>query len=362
MDFAATAEAIAAAYRTKARLLHPDVPGTGNTDAFVALKHAYDVLSDLDSRAAYDRQARRAAQEEWEPGVMPPPREATPPPIPMRQPRASDLHWAVWLGLGVVLTVGVVQVARHLTALPPLPPGPPIPARAPVVAPAAPAQLQAANESAIPIRLVGNPNFYITPAAGPTVLWRRDDTTDAFLPAGRLPPFSSVQALRLLRPNGLIEIRTTDTATGFIEASRLTPGNAAAAHRAYCAYHAGGNPENGEILQRRGKGQGRLEVDNRTTQPAVLKLRDPAGVVVVAAFLAPGGHTTLVGLPEGRFQPDFAIGELWSRTCRGFAAGMRAQRLSGYFSLAALTPLSIPPDLPGEPAPTDISDDAFERE
>jgi hypothetical protein len=36
--------------------------------------------------------------------------------------------------------------------------------------------------------------------------------------------------------------------------------------------------------------------------------------------------------------------------------------LSGFFSLAALTPLTIPPDLPGEPFPADISDQTFERD
>jgi molecular chaperone DnaJ len=36
---------IVKAYRQKARVLHPDVPDTGNANAFVAVKQAYDILS-----------------------------------------------------------------------------------------------------------------------------------------------------------------------------------------------------------------------------------------------------------------------------------------------------------------------------
>ncbi|MGH7042036.1 MAG: J domain-containing protein, partial [Acetobacteraceae bacterium] len=50
----ASRAAITAAYRRQARRLHPDVPGTGNVGAFVALKAAYDVLHDPDRRRAYD--------------------------------------------------------------------------------------------------------------------------------------------------------------------------------------------------------------------------------------------------------------------------------------------------------------------
>src|SRR3954468_8589580 len=53
--------AIAAAFRARVRLLHPDVPGTGNAAAFVAVKQAYDVLSNPHRRQDYDRAAQRAA-------------------------------------------------------------------------------------------------------------------------------------------------------------------------------------------------------------------------------------------------------------------------------------------------------------
>jgi hypothetical protein len=142
----------------------------------------------------------------------------------------------------------------------------------------------------------------------------------------------------------------------------LTPGDATAARRAYCAYNAGPAPADGEVLERHAGGPGHLELNNRTTQPAVVKLRDQTGAVAVSVFLAPGGHAAVDGLPDTRFRPDFAIGEFWSRACQTFAAGMRAQRMGGFVSLGALTPLSIPPDLPGEAPPVEIPDQAFEQE
>jgi hypothetical protein len=178
------------------------------------------------------------------------------------------------------------------------------------------------------VRLAGTPNFFVVPGAGAAVLWRQGAKPDSYNPVGQLPPFSMVQAVRLYPQSGLVEVMFNESATGFIDARRLTPGDADAARRAYCGYNAGPTPNDGELLEQRGQGGGTIQLENRTVQPAVVKLRDMSGAVALSVFLGPGGHADLQNVPLGIFRAEFAIGELWSRACNTFAAGMRARRLS----------------------------------
>jgi hypothetical protein len=67
-------------------------------------------------------------------------------------------------------------------------------------------------------------------------------------------------------------------------------------------------------------------------------------------------------LPDDAYRPEYAIGELWSRACSDFAAGMRAQRLPTFVELSGLERLTLPPDLPGQAPPADIADQEFERD
>jgi molecular chaperone DnaJ len=55
-----TAAGIRAAYRDRARRLHPDVAGDGATREFQELAEAYDVLSDPSRRSAYNAQLAAA--------------------------------------------------------------------------------------------------------------------------------------------------------------------------------------------------------------------------------------------------------------------------------------------------------------
>jgi len=351
VDPAATHDAITAAYRRLARVLHPDVPRTGDAEAFMRLKAAYDVLSDAESRAAYDRSARAAAAEPAPPPLTEP---------PTRGPRLSDLPIALWAGLGGLAFIASAMALVQLSRGPP----PPMP---PVARPFAPSVPQDTAPPPPPPSAAGVPaggatTHYVLPTGATAVLWRRStERREAFTPAGSLGAFSPVQALGLVPQHGLVEIRLADGSSGFIDAARLTPGDSVTAHRAYCAYNAGPSPQNGEVLEHLGAGPARLEITNRGGEPAVVKLRNISGKAAATVFVAPGG-TTAVNLPDGRYQPEFAIGELWSRACNDFAAGTRAQRYAGFTSLFALSPLVIPPDLSVDPPPVDIPDAAFERE
>jgi hypothetical protein len=363
-------EAITAAYRRKARLVHPDVPGTGDATAFVELKQAYDVLIHTGRRAAYDRSARQEVpqtsaqaqardldQEPGEIGATPFPTMVTP---PTRHPRLRDLPIAVWVGMAGLLMVGVVEVGLHLTTSPVQTRREAIPATAPNVPPLAANDPRPTLYSPAPVHLAGTPNYYIMPAASAAMLWHVDEARHTLVPWGQLPAFSSVQALRLLKPSGMVEIKVTDSANGYVEAGRLTPGDTAAAARAWCTYNAGPTPENGEVLSHTAMGHAALSVTNRTGQLAVVKIRSATGKVIASVFLDPGGEATMEALPDDPVQLDFATGEVWSRACRGFAAGMRAQRLPGLVSIGPDMQLAIPPDAKAKAV--DLSDQAFEQE
>ena len=278
----------------------------------------------------------------------------------MLQSRASEIPLLVWVGLAAFLCLSVYQAAVHLMSPRQKVVQAEIRPNAAVVAPLSPSAHEAVLYGPAPVRLAGVPNFYVGPGAGPAMLWALDKQRNVLLPLGRLPPFSMVQAVRLFSQTGMVEVLVNGRGNGLISAGRLTPGDPAAAHRAYCGYNAGPAPRDGELLERRGSGTGRLELENRALQPAVVKLRDDAGAVVVSVYLEPQGHAVLDGMPSGTLHPDFAIGELWSRACNSFAAGMRAWRMQVALRSSAQSRLVVEPDA-GPRAVADIPDQAFER-
>ena len=382
----APAEAIVAAWRREARRLHPDVPGTGDAAAFLALKRAYDVLNHPRTRAAYDGAAPAdrpapAGREPEEIGPMPVPDIAA---APARHPRLTDLPAAVWAVMAAVLLAGSIEVALRLSAPPPPPRHDAIPANARGVPPLSPPETPApaASQTAptpyipppptpggsaagaahgpAPVRLAGTPNFYVAPAASAAMLWRADEARQALVPWSQLPAFSAVQAIRLSKQTGLVEVKVTDSLNGFVEAGRLTPGDADAARRAWCTFHAGPPPANGEILSRAAEGQATLTLRNRSGQPVVAKLRGADGSVAVSMFLSPGGEAAMTGLPGQPARLDFATGEVWSRACRGFTAGMRARSMVEPVAVGTLAALGVPPDR--DAAAREIPDQVFERQ
>lgn len=343
-------------------MLHPDVPKTGSTEAFLAIKNAYDVLSDYGRRAAYDR---KAASDPLPPVYNAPPAAPSPPPFYegsklVRQPRFSGVPVAVWAGLAAFLGLSMFEAVSHVMALAPIVHSD-IRPNAAAVAP-----LPAGAERAIlygpaPLRLAGAPNFYVVPSGSPAVLWRMDPDRKVLVSLGQLPPFSAVQAVRLVRQTGMLEVLINDKGNGFIAADHLAPGNVVAAKVAYCSFNAGPAPFDGELLERQGSGPGTLAVRNRSVQPVVLKLRDDAGAVKVSVFLDPGSEAGLRDLPEGRYHPEFAIGELWSRACGVFAAGMRARRMDVTVQVPDAAQLVVGQDGDGAGV-EDIPDQAFARQ
>jgi hypothetical protein len=344
VDPSAPQTEITAAFRRKARVLHPDVPGTGNTVAFIWVKEAYEVLGDPRQRAAYDRSARTTATAPTR--TLPFIEE-----VPLLWPKFSDLPLALWIGFGTVFCLASGMAVYELTRPSPHQTATEIRPAAPTVAPLTTAQAEVAT--------IGAATHYVLPGGGAAMVWRRDVAQDAFVPAGRVADFTSVQVLGILANSGLVGIRLADGGTGFVDPDRLAPGDQTTAHRAYCAYNAGAAPTNGEVLSRSSTGPGRLTIENRGSEPTVVKLRDTDGQAAISVFVAAGNAATVTNLPAQSYRPDFAVGELWSRACDSFTAGMRAQRFADYTPLEGLSPLVVPPSLSVSPAPEDIPDAAF---
>jgi DnaJ domain len=370
----AAREAVTAAFRARVRVLHPDVPGTGDAAAFVAVKQAYDVLSNPKRRQDYDRAAQRAATRMVEPDTVsarpeypvPPPRPVrpVPPTVPLAPSGGtpwlhnSTLLAAIGLGFAAILGISVVQVVLHVQQKPQVVSAG-IRPNAATIAPLSPEAHRAALYGPAPVQLPGTPNFYVIPAATPAVLWRHDPSRNTFVPDRQLPPFSSMQAVRFVRQDSFLEVLVQDQPNGYIDTAHVTPGNAQAAKRAYCSYNAGPPPHDGELLVLSGRGNGRLLLDNRAVQPAVVKLLNPFGYVAISVYLAPGGHADVTGLPEGSYHAQFAVGELWSRACQTFAAGMRARRLDQVLMIDDKTYLEIAADSASLPS-TSIGEQIFE--
>lgn len=366
VDPDASASDIAAAFRRLARVLHPDIPHTGDADRFMALRQAYDLLSDPRQRATYDLVTEyvRLDRADTEHQTVPfPPAMVEP---PMRRPRLSDVPVAAWIILGLVVVVSGYQVFDRLTTSGSAPTQvrPRTPSAAQAEGKREAAHAVGDREAAVPRpsrpeRLAGTPNHYSTPGTGPITIWRVEGETNRLVPSGQLQPFTPVQALRLFRQAGLIEIRVTNATNGLVAAARLMPGNEVAAQRAFCVFHAGPAPKNAEMIDLKTRGNEAIVVQNREASPAVVKLRDRGGHLVASFFVGPGEEARVDGLPVSEVRPDFAFGEVWSKPCSGFAVGMRAWRMPEYRSVAALTPLTIPPDPTAANQPVELSDLAF---
>ena len=323
---------ITAAFRRAARRLHPDVQGTGDVNAFVALMAAYDVLSDPARRALYDTPRILLASTA----------ETLPP-----RPGFSGLPMIVWLSILGVGVVAAVSAILRLAASPPA-------AEPPRTAVAEPEPTP--GPAITTIRLAGPPTHYVAPGNGPAPLWR-DISGDRLVSAGALPAFTSVRAVGAVPERGMLIIALADGSHMYMDAARLEPGGVADARQAYCADQAGAPPGNAELLAQRGRGDSQLVLINRGPEPVAVKLRGSANEAQALIYIAPGMRVTALRLPGGPWHADLAIGELWSRACGRFAAGMETVRLPGI--IAPGTTVTVPPE--GGAERIAISDQDFMR-
>ena len=342
----ATAEEITAAYRRAAKRLHPDVPETGNRDAFQRLRDAYQVLGDPIRRADYDQSARvnarpRWRQEEQALGFVAPLSWRLPP------------YFGALLVLVTVLALG--QVGWRLLAPSPASVARPVPT--PSVTSVTPAVIpNVALSPTAPAPFIAD--HFIGPGAAHAVLSQRETGQAGYRRAGQLAPFTEIAVISPAKDDGLAEIRTAAGQTGFIEATRLLPGDARTARHAACLYNAGAPPRGGALLVRPAGGTASVTVENREDRPAVFKLRDTGNTVAAAIYLTPRGQSAIENLPPGTYHAEFAIGDLWSAPCGRFMAGMRARRMGAAQDLTGASRFTITAATVAE----DISDDTFSRD
>ena len=332
------------AFRQRAKLLHPDMPGTGDKDAFQRLQEAYHVLGDPARRAAYDQTLLADTRPAWRQEET---RLDFVAPVTWRFPRFLGL------GLAAVILLALWQVGQHFMT--PAPPRVTAVVSRPVPALPTP-DTESARETPPPPALLAGDHF-IGPAASPAALWRRAPDRPGYVRAGQLEAFTPVAVLQSANAEGRAEIRANPGISGFVEATRLVPGDAKAARRASCLYHAGAAPRGGSLLVRPSGGPGLVAVENREDRPAVLTLRGQDHKIAGSAYLTARGKATIDQLPPSRYQVEFAVGDLWSAECGMFMAGMRAKRIAEPMLLKETARLIISATTAAE----DISDDAFAR-
>ncbi|HET6182447.1 MAG TPA: J domain-containing protein [Acetobacteraceae bacterium] len=324
----ATAKEVKAAFRARARRLHPDVAGTGSAEAFRRLSEAYHVLSDANRRARYDRTA-------LEPEAVivtgaAPVRE--PPPTP--KPR-SFLPAALGGGFGLALVAAAAFLLYRALASAPPPPR--------LHNAAAPrSTFETVEASPAPDRvpaLGGEPSHYILPGGGPAVLWSR-------MPGGKLtrlgalPPFTPVHAEPLV-VDGLQAVTLANGRLAYLDSGRLMPGDRQDAEKARCAYIAGTPPSNGEVLARESTGAVILTIINLEPSAAVVTLAEPNGALAVRVFVAPRAQARIGGLPAGPLTAKSSFGELWSRGCGTFVADARSDTFSHLVQTGAPLVISL---------------------
>lgn len=329
----ATPEEVKAAFRTRARRLHPDVPGTGDAEGFRRLSEAYRILSDPSRRARYDRTAPAAQIIVNATGTARPPPRWTASSRPPRPPLRRSAR--LMLGGGAVAVAALCAAAflGYRIARPSVSP-PPSTAR---LARAVP--LPEAASAPLP-KLADDATGYVLPGGGSAVLWGGVPGRH-LVRLGVLAPFTPVHAEALV-VDGLRAVALADGHLAYMDAAKLMLGDRTDAERARCAYFAGIPPANGEVLARGRSGQQILVIVNREPSAAMVTL-SKGGALVARIYVDADRTARVSGLPAGPWAANSRFGELWSRGCGRFVAGARP---------GAATPL-VRPGLPLVISPAD---------
>lgn len=314
VDPNASAALIHAAFRSKAKQLHPDVPVTGNAGAFLRVKEAYEVLSNGLTRNEYDRLAHeetlrrarwaadtpagrdgnggaggaatggygpafggafgdgatfsgaggggRGGGPDWGAAGRPDPWPSAPPDFDTISELSDVLepvHVApnsfvmpVRLPVLMAAVLAVVVLGGIGGAIWQM--TRPVTRHDTNVLAAMTGTLPDSPPAADPgpplTGTTGSP-VYVLPVAGTATLWDYDRGDRHFRPELRLAPFTELSLLRLVSHGALAEVRLPDDRVGYVYPHLLAPGDASEATRQSCIYDAGPTPRTGERLDPR---------------------------------------------------------------------------------------------------------------
>jgi hypothetical protein len=279
---------IVLAYRQQAKILHPDVAGTGDAEAFQRLSHAYQVLSDPLARERYDASGWEEYLEanRWEPAG----------------PLDNEAAWRLAAGRAAVADLAGAGLAEAGAA------------------PAGAAWRSAGGPLAAPpqpglARVFAVAGLGLLGVTGLVWLVVNRPWGEAPRPApAPVPVAAPVPAPA--PPRTVTAVSVTPLAPAAPAPEPAAPACAPGAPPANGTRFSAGNPAAGDKT---------VLVVNSGAAAAVFSLA--AGGARVAVYVAPLGYAVLEGVAAQDWQAEAATGEGWSPACFRFTAGVQAVAL-----------------------------------
>ena len=339
--------AIKTAFRNRAKILHPDVSGTGNDTLFQAAKKAYDILQNSETRAQYDG-LRRAISNKADTPVI------------------KARRWGLEISLGAaVVTLAIVlivslnsnpifpqlqriqmiqegasrtggtsgnvgQANTDVTVQPPTVRT----QRGETPAPTYMTTQENACERISSGATRGSTMQYVSPDVGSVNRWYWQPGK-GWIKGSLIAPFTNVSVLAHVPETQLVEVCLTTGIKTYIYSHHLLLGGADVARRGYCVFADGSRVKNNEFLRRSGLGPHQITIRNLGTTPAVAVMRALTGQVSVALYVDAQSTGFIPNFPSGTYRLEFSSGRIWSRKCGQFFDDRRNQRFPEYDQFTA---------------------------
>lgn len=322
IDPTADLDDVKRAYRARVKKLHPDHnQGQSARTAFLAVQHAYRILTDPQKREAYDRaiadhdllaEDRLHAEDTGRSAVdrflqvrtqMP----GATPPVLLRRYKLLLLMLAIILAGTGAWVYWLNQQVADISA----------PAETSLNAPksdqsASTPIFSEAPDEALAHIAIERAAVYLHPRHVSPVV-------------DRMQRFDTVRILGQL-DSGFLDVVTPRDIRGFIHQAQLDNGDGWEARRQSCT-SSGAAPDL-PVLFRRGNGLANLDIVNGTAAELLVKLKDSRQSTHLTAYVKPGKAVTIEQVPWGDYRIYIATGQELSRPCQLFRRNMQSLQLA----------------------------------